>query len=213
MFSGDLVRRIETLERRLQELQSGRRLEDAAVGARGLRLIGSSLKAIDPDTTEEVLRLGILEDGNVGLVLVDPDTGREVSLSTLAFGLQADYVGSSADTSGGTWEDLDPPGPSVTVRVGNSRKMTVTVGADMDNLSTPTKVHQVMSFEISGPEDIPPAMGNGAHNETAEFGRNTSTKTRVVENLDPGIYTVTAKYIAFGGTGMFTARTMVVQPY
>lgn len=40
MNSGDLVRRVEELERRLREISSGRRLEDASIGARGLRLYG-----------------------------------------------------------------------------------------------------------------------------------------------------------------------------
>jgi hypothetical protein len=39
MFTGDLQRRLAEVERQLRNLTSGRRLEDASIGARGIRLL------------------------------------------------------------------------------------------------------------------------------------------------------------------------------
>ncbi|MEU6858820.1 hypothetical protein AB0B28_08105 [Glycomyces sp. NPDC046736] len=42
-FDGQLARRVQQLEQKLRELLSGRRLEDASIGARGLRVIGGAI--------------------------------------------------------------------------------------------------------------------------------------------------------------------------
>jgi len=47
MFSGDLQRRVAELERQLRNLTSGRRLEDASIGARGITVKGGGSITID----------------------------------------------------------------------------------------------------------------------------------------------------------------------
>lgn len=63
MNQGDLVRRVAALERRLQEIQGGRRLEDASIGARGLRLLNGGSLTISGGA----LRMNSI-DGSIGLV-------------------------------------------------------------------------------------------------------------------------------------------------
>lgn len=58
MFQGDLPRRVAELERRLTEVTSGRRLEDASVGARGIRLHNGGGITVD-DGGRVVLRNAI----------------------------------------------------------------------------------------------------------------------------------------------------------
>jgi len=57
MFTGDLPRRVAELERQLRNLTSGRRLEDAAIGARGVRLFGGGSLTLEDggniDVTDE----------------------------------------------------------------------------------------------------------------------------------------------------------------
>lgn len=68
MFNGDLQRRLAAVEQQLRNLTSGRRLEDASIGARGLRLLdggtltifGGAIRMTD-------------ETGSVGLLYFGPD--------------------------------------------------------------------------------------------------------------------------------------------
>lgn len=47
MFSGDVNQRITALERQLRNLTSGRRLEDASIGARGVRIFGGGTLTVE----------------------------------------------------------------------------------------------------------------------------------------------------------------------
>ncbi|MGH8880058.1 MAG: hypothetical protein ACRD0P_22355 [Stackebrandtia sp.] len=216
MFSGDLVRRIESLERQLREITSGRRLEDASVGARGIRMVGSSLTVVDPVIGQTVVRLGIdPATGDVGLVITDPDTGRNVSLSTIAFGMRTDVIEGSDIPSTSRYDDMSPVGPRVTVRVGSTRTVRVNLGATFAGTdSTATRSVALMGFALSG------AMERGAtdHNaisvnidgfESASVGREF-----VMEDINPGLVTITAKYKASAGAAIrIYNRTLSAQPY
>lgn len=59
MHSGDLKRRVDALEKRLREITSGRRLEDASVGARGIQIIGGGNLTVDGGTVRLVSNLGV----------------------------------------------------------------------------------------------------------------------------------------------------------
>lgn len=73
MFDGDTIRRLERLERRLTEIESGRRLEDASIGARGLRLFGGGSITVDDGggVTIDGGRFDLLSD-NVSVVYFGP---------------------------------------------------------------------------------------------------------------------------------------------
>lgn len=59
MNSGDLKRRVDALEKRLREITSGRRLEDASVGARGIQIIGGGNLTVDGGTVRLISNLGV----------------------------------------------------------------------------------------------------------------------------------------------------------
>jgi hypothetical protein len=69
MFIGDLQRRLAEVERQLRVLTSGRRLEDASIGARGLRLIDEGGLTINGGH----LRMTDVT-GSVGLLYFGPGT-------------------------------------------------------------------------------------------------------------------------------------------
>lgn len=94
-FDGQTQRRLQRVEQLLQELMSGRRLEDASIGARGLRLLqgggltifGGSLRMTSEDGTTGLLYFGdsvngrriwafSYETGELALHLAG-DTGRQ----------------------------------------------------------------------------------------------------------------------------------------
>jgi hypothetical protein len=216
MFDGDLVRRIEKLERRLTEVTSGRRLEDAAVGARGIRMVGSSLTVVDPTIGQVVVRLGILDDGTTGLVIVDPDTGREVSLSQLAFGMKSDDVTGSGDP-GTDWDDLSGSfGPQVTVRVGDSKQLRVSLGATFAGTDADATNSVIeMGFELSGAETLEPGVyGRVIRSTIAGFDSYSVGREFVLNGVGPGLVTVTAKYRLNGATpaARTYGRTLSAQP-
>jgi hypothetical protein len=59
MFSGDVVRRVAELERQLRNLTSGRRLEDASVGARGITVRDGGSITIDGGTLKLIDENGV----------------------------------------------------------------------------------------------------------------------------------------------------------
>lgn len=219
MFQGDLVRRVSELERQLREVTSGRRLEDASVGARGIRMVGSSLTVVDPVIGQVVVRLGILEDGTTGLTIVDPDTGREVSLSTLAFGMQSD----TRDTSGSPPVSTDASytdipgsfGPQCTVRVGNSQMLRVALGANFAGTdASATNAIISMSFALSGAMTRNANDMNSIRSVILGFDSFSVGREFVLKDVNPGLVTVTAKYRLGGATpaARVYGRTLTVQP-
>jgi len=227
MHSGDIVKRLERLERKQQEMGSARRMENASVGNGGIRLTGSSLTVTDDLGGQVVVQLGILDDGTQGLQIVDPDTGAPVDLHTIAFGLRSDRADRSGELTRGTdpgqleWRDLpgnSGVGPSVTVRVGRTGRMRVSIAARMGCRSSgdPNTCSAAMGFEIDGPEQFSAfywgyleLIAHDSANVVATLGRPYE-----VSGLEPGLYTVTAKYAAgYASVARFTNRYIDVQPY
>lgn len=213
MFQGDMQRRLAKLERRVEELTSGRRLEDASVGARGIRLVGSSIVAQDPQTSQIVARFGIdPETGDVGLMITDPDTGRDVSLSMMAFGLRSQNVNAAESHTGGSgpfWVDLDTPGPEVTVRVADQGRMLVRMSCEVIVTPPGPGAVGIMGWEADGPT---PLAISGI-TRSMEGGGGTISREFLSPVLDGGLYTVRAKYAAGGGADVvFHKRTVTVQP-
>lgn len=59
MFTGDLQRRVAELERELRNITSGRRLEDASIGARGIVVRGGGSITIDGGTLKLIDENGV----------------------------------------------------------------------------------------------------------------------------------------------------------
>jgi hypothetical protein len=101
MFTGDLQRRLTEVERQLRNLTSGRSLEDASIGARGLRLLqGGSLTVFGG-----AIRMTD-ETGSVGLLYFGPSSaGQPVWLFSFDDG---EIAGGLFGTPGSTywsWRD------------------------------------------------------------------------------------------------------------
>lgn len=72
MFTGDVQRAIEDIRKQLRDLTSGRRLEDASIGARGLRLLdggsltisGGAIRMNDETGSIGLLFFGTANDGS-----------------------------------------------------------------------------------------------------------------------------------------------------
>lgn len=69
MFTGDVQRAIEDIRKQLQNLTSGRRLEDASIGARGIRLLDGGTLTISGGA----IRMNDAT-GSVGLLYFGPDS-------------------------------------------------------------------------------------------------------------------------------------------
>lgn len=73
MFTGDVWRAINDLRRELQNLTSGRRLEDASIGARGIRLLdggtltvfGGAIRMTDETGSVGLLYFGPVDEGSI----------------------------------------------------------------------------------------------------------------------------------------------------
>lgn len=104
MFTGDVWRAIEDLRQQLRNLTSGRRLEDASIGARGLRLLDGGSLTISGGA----LRMNDAT-GSVGLLYFGPsDQGRPTWIFSFDDG---EIAGGLFGSPGSTyWKWLDRQG-------------------------------------------------------------------------------------------------------
>jgi hypothetical protein len=144
------------------------------------------------------------------------DPGPQGDKGDTGFGLNLSHqtVSEAAyQTSIGTWGDLPGSyGPEVTVNIGNSGSVLVTLTAE---LIVPAYDIGFMSFSVTGASDIGPdevravALVNYEHDF---FNRIRTSGSFVVTGLNPGSNTFAAKYYAGGAPSQFLHRTMIVQP-
>jgi hypothetical protein len=102
MFTGDLPRRLAEVERQLRNLTSGRRLEDASVGARGVRIFdGGSLKVEGGgDITVSDEGDLIVQGGKITALDINGDTVFEVDTSVGSVSMSLGEDGSITVTGG-----------------------------------------------------------------------------------------------------------------
>lgn len=222
-----IMRRLADLERQVREMAAGRRLEAASVGAGGITIKGGSLRVLD-EAGELVVQLGRLPDDTYGLAAIDP-AGILVALSTLAFGLRGDVVEDNESTTSTTFDDLDTIGPVVpNVPIGASGRCLVIISAHLQENSSDIVRGGRMSVAITGATTRSANSMGGlriGHTDDGQiaggFSSNNlsmrSTAVELVDGLNPGQHTFTAKYLV-NGSGVddevwFTARSVVVLPY
>lgn len=204
-----IMRRLADLERQVRELTAGRRMEAATIK-------GGSLRIID-NTGQLQVVVGLLPDGTYGLAAVDP-AGRMVKMSALAFGPKAANVSADAFITSTVFANSTSPiGPTVTdVVVGDTGRCLVTLTASMDVADDSL----LMAPEISGPTFVPASDANALRFAnralTQSIGPGIS-RVLLIEGLDPGTYTMTAKYrvvdnTAPAGVNIYD-RVMIVQPF
>lgn len=134
-----LVRRIEALERQLQQAQAARRLEAATIGRGGIVIKGGAIVLQDSDGNE-IGRMGIREDlgpepdgdpqpgfilrrndGSIAFTLDDPDPNTGGYIQRLKIQDATDHVIFSEDAVSG-WGMSDPNFNAQMVPVGDTSK-------------------------------------------------------------------------------------------
>jgi hypothetical protein len=222
-----LLRKIADLERQVRELASARRLEAATIGAGGLTIAGGAIRILD-DTGTLVVQAGLLPDGTYGLAAVNP-AGALVALSTLAFGIQAATVPEIEMTESQTFTDLTTPGPALPdVPIGTAGRCLVVLSSLFQEFAIDIVRGGHMSVEISGATDRAPSSLTGlriGHTNDGVVSGSASSNNMLarmsavdlVEGLNPGLHTFTAKYRSLG-SGVddpvwFGPRSLVVIPF
>jgi hypothetical protein len=209
-----LLRRLTDVERELRELKAARRLEAATIGTGGITIAGGAVRVLN-GSGDLVVQLGLLPDTTYGLAAVD-GSGKLVKLSTLAFGIQAASIAAQSSRSLGTFGDLAAgAGPSVTVTIGNTGRCVVILGA-MIATSGGVYTGGLMGYEISGATDRAPDVLESLEFDMSNesFSANAS-RAFLVENLNPGTHTITARYAsaASGTACLFERRNLIVLPF
>lgn len=105
MFAGDLQRRLAEVERQLRDLTSGRRLEDASVGARGIVVRGGGSITIDGGDLKLIDENGV-EVVNFGTVSFNGEEGSRGWLFKFDSGDVAFSLGGTpGDQFWGLWDE------------------------------------------------------------------------------------------------------------
>lgn len=124
--------------------------------------------------------------------------------------LHSDLVETAQNRSSTSFGDLATVGPSVTLEAEGRALVTVSarVQPNSNNVA-------VMSFEVSGASSLAPstlrAVGGGAVSDAVDI---SASRTVLVENLNPGSHTFTAKYASINAANAFWSnRVITVQPF
>ena len=215
---GDIAYRMKRIEDAIQDLQTARRLESASVGAGGIRVQGGRLLAQDAvgDRVFEVTTEppGIFMRQELISALTREILGEAIQIGT--------RIAQGTTTTENAWVDLtfggDPdPGPQVTVDIGSSGTCLVFCAAQINVAEFGSGS---MSFAGTGPQTITAGFFGNAFNsvslETGDFSRPTCTAVMLIRNVQPGTYTLTAKYQVSNLTGAgvnFAHRVLLAIPF
>lgn len=213
---GDIMRRLHRIERQIQELQAGRRLEAAHVGEGGLRIRGGLLRVQDT-VGDDMFRAG----GDPGEVFIRQDLLSPLAVAIFADRADAQTVDVSEFIDTDTYDDIATVGPVIQDIEVLTGKMIVAPSASIGvaaNASNLFSAEAYMSYEISGPTIVPPSDERAARATliTTDQGMQIIVRTGgtfVHRDLEPGVYQVRAKYrTAIGDENHATAndRTLTV---
>lgn len=177
------------------------------------------------DAGVRVARVGELASGSEGIEVIS-DTGELVRVSTLAFGIRAATITTNQDRIGTGFGDMVTVGPSVTVTLGNTRRMIVGVSAWCNTGSSAGPsigIAAACGFDVAGPSGYFSGASffrsvrvNTNPQSGADFTAIGATKLFLVDGLPAaGDYTVTAKYSSQSATlgAQFSDRHVVAIPF
>lgn len=214
----DLPYRIQRIEDAIRDLQTARRLEAASIGAGGLRVQGGRVLAEDSagDRIFEVTTepAGIFMRQELISALTREILGEAIQIGT--------NIAQGSTTTENAWVDLDfggspDPGPEVTVEIGPSGRCLVFCSAW---ISVAEFGSGSMSFAGTGPESISAGFFGTVFNsvslEVGDFSRPTCTGVMLIRDVQPGTYTLTAKYQVSNLTGSgvsFAHRVLLAIPF
>jgi hypothetical protein len=172
---------------------------------------GYGLTVFDPSagTNVPAIRIGQINDPNssYGMEVVNV-LGKLVTLSTLAFGIQAATAFPGATvTRLDSFADLpgQAPGPTVDVVVGNSGRCILIWGALMQQFSTNPSYGGSISFQVTGATSLSPSndrmltfgQSDNGISSGGSFSNNLSFKadtSYLLTGLNPGLHHITLKY-------------------
>lgn len=195
---------------------------------------------IDDSAGNPQIRAGELVSGGYGIEAID-ETGQLVSLSTLAFGMEAALETGSItlDTGGGSNPVRDPDGLGLfNVRIGNSRRALVILSASISHSLNDEFIHDgYMSVSIrdkttgavtlvpSSSWDVGAAVGGNVTGVPEIPALPNSYKISAVGLLGgdaflapiffptvPGLYDFEVYYTAAGSID-FSSRSIVIMPF
>jgi hypothetical protein len=152
MFTGDIQRAIEDIRKQLRDLTSGRRLEDASIGARGLRLLDGGSLTISGGTI-------VMNDetGSVGLLYFGP--GADGNPTWLFSFDDGEIAGGLLGAPGSTyWTWRDRQGTSILASDGQTG-----IGLSRPYLNIPMVPSSGTSVVVGGP--FWPAFTNTSYQE------------------------------------------------
>jgi hypothetical protein len=131
--------------------------------------------------------------------------------NTMAAGLEAATVATQDGTASTTYTDLiSTPGPSVPVTIGEAGRCIVLVGCQI----VPNATHGgSMAFAISGATSRAADIAQAYIVDMPAATGLAGSRAVVVEGLNPGAHTFTAKYASGGGTVLFRDRSLTVIPF
>jgi hypothetical protein len=180
VFTGDVWRALQELDRKLQNLTSGRRLEDASVGARGIRLIAD-------------------EDGEGGTLTIDGGTVRALSAEGVEIFAIFNLDGTRA------WKLAYDDGPTAIGTLGNAGNQFVAWWDHSDNIVFSTDA--ATSTGLARPYlNIPIYPSNSAQHQTGGPFWPATNSTSFVE-LMHGVTTIWQPRIAFGMAAVASGGT------
>jgi hypothetical protein len=157
------------------------------------------------ETDAPRVQLGVLQDGGYGLG-VRNDAGQIVNVLRSLTPVAED-IDDTDSTSSLSYVNLAHVGPTVTVDVGETGRVLATASAfiGLDN----TGMTAAVSIFVDG---VGTAGALALSNQTALLAASCCS-TQVIEGLTPGPHTFQMRYKVTSGTGNFSSRTLLVQPY
>lgn len=117
-------------------------------------------------------------------------------------------VTTSESTTSTGFTDLTTPGPAVTVTVGASGKVKVTLSCQFD----PSSSYMRMAVALSGANTVAAPAGNAILIATPGSAYIRVSKVAILTGLAAGSTTFTVKYNTGSGTGTFELREIIVEP-
>lgn len=200
---GDVMRELRKLNERVDALETRRDLPHASYGSGGPRTRGGRFLAED-SSAEKVFEV-TTEPPNI---FMRPELISVVARLVIAEVIRSESVAAFQTTTSDTYDDLSTVGPQIdNIEISDAGKMLVMVGAQANpNIDTSTgqlNEFAYMSYDIDGPTERDASdaealvAGFAADPSSGSIAAGTfSNATKVVleENLEPGTYTVTAKY-------------------
>lgn len=135
--------------------------------------------------------------------------------TVLDFGAHPEITGATVATSetttSTTYTDLTTSGPAVTMTVGPSGSVLLTLSADMVNNTI--NQYALMGYAVSGATTTAAADTRALLVNTAFAGQEAAfSRVFRITGLTPGSTTFTAKYRVTAGTGTFIGRELIVIP-